>query len=78
VGLKRRNNLPNSKEAEIEAARRRQKNYAKRQRARGLRQRSFWLDDEESDQIKRIIKRWRGEPTDLPAVLAEAADILKP
>lgn len=63
---------------EIEGARRRTKSYQRRLREAGLAPRQHWVTDAENAQIKRVIKRWRGQPTDLTEEQAAAADVLKP
>ena len=63
---------------EIAGARRRTQDYQARLREAGLTPRQHWVTDGENSQIKRVIKRWRGEATDLADAEAEAADLLKP
>lgn len=64
--------------AEIAGAKRRTKAYQDRLRKAGMKARQHWVTDAENDQIKRVIKRWRGEPNDLRPDEAEAADVLRP
>lgn len=64
--------------AEIAGAKRRTKAHQDKLREAGLTPRQHWVTDGENAQIKRIIKRWRGEVTDLPPIQKEAADELKP
>jgi hypothetical protein len=64
--------------AEIAGAKRRTKAYQDKLRKAGLTPRQHWVTDGENAQIKRIIKRWRGEATDLSPIQKEAADKLKP
>lgn len=63
---------------EIAGATRRTQTYQDRLRKAGLTPRQHWVTGGENSQIKRIIKRWRGEATDMSEAEAEAADVLKP
>lgn len=63
---------------EIAGAKRRTQDYQAKLRKAGLTPRQHWVTDGENAQIKRVIKRWRGEATDLTDAEAEAADALKP
>lgn len=63
---------------EIAGATRRTKEYQAKLRKAGLTPRQHWVTDGENAQIKRVIKHWRGEPTDLTDEEAEAAGLLKP
>lgn len=64
--------------AEIAGAKRRTQEYQARLRKAGLTPRQHWVTDGENAQIKQVIKRWRGEPSELVGDQAEAADILNP
>ena len=64
--------------AEIAGAKRRTKAYQDKLRKTGMKARQHWVNDAENAQIKQVVKRWRGEPTDLSAIEAEAADELRP
>lgn len=63
---------------EVAGAKRRTQAYQDKLRGAGLTPRQYWVSEAENAQIKRVVKLWRGEPTDLSAAEAEAADILKP
>lgn len=64
--------------AEIAGAKRRTKAYQDKLRKAGMKARQYWVTDAENAQIKQVIKHWRGEPTDLSVIEAEAADELRP
>ena len=63
---------------EIAGVKRRTAAWRERQRATGLRERSAWMTDAETNRIRAIVAAWRDEENDLDDAQLAAALSLNP